>query len=101
MWCKVSCGWVQLRTEKRRRYHPERHMVKQQVLSYGLLLNRREYQDEFLKKVILVTSLDTLNHAITDTVLGKEGSLGLLQPSWKIMETPSKHCESQSTPCNG
>lgn len=71
-------------------------MVKHQVLSYGLLLNRWEYQDEFLKKVILVTSLNTLNHAITDTVLGKEESLGLqtffsflrlLQPSWKIMET--------------
>lgn len=87
-------------------------MVKHQVLSYGLLLNRSGYQDEFLKKVVLVTSLDTLNHAITDTLLGKEESLGLqsffafLRPFVTLLENlgdsdPTRLCESQSTLCYG
>ena len=62
---------VEIRTEQRCRY--ERHHDKASgfvILSF--MKNGSEYQDEALKKVIHVTALYTPNHAITDTLLGKE-----------------------------
>lgn len=101
MWCKVSCGWVELRKEKRCRYHPERHHSEAPgflicFFFFLFCLTGENIKMNFCKRLCLLPpwTLQTMPLQIhcwaKKSHWGcKLSSLfkGFKQPSWKIMET--------------
>lgn len=112
MWCKVSCGWVELRKEKRCRYHPERHHSKASdfvIQSFAEQVRISKWIFEEGYAYYLPGHPEPSHYRYTAGQGRFTGAADFLcflkafcNPPRKSWDSdPSRHCESQSTPCYG